>query len=79
MKKLIAILAVLMLTGCNAQIIDTTWHYNYAYITLPEGSVEGEVTSWIDYEDSDMVQVRMKDGTTYCTHGSNIVLVQKGE
>ncbi len=79
MKKLIAIVAAIMLMGCNAQIIDTTWRYDYAYITLPEGLVEGEVASWVDYEDSDMVQVRMKDGTTYYTHGSNVVLIQKGE
>lgn len=29
MKKLIAIATALMLMGCNAQIIDTTWHYDY--------------------------------------------------
>ncbi len=79
MKKLIIVATALMLMGCNMQVIDTTWRYDYAYITLPEGAVEGEVTSWVDYEDSDMVQIRMKDGTTYYTHGSNIVLVQKGE
>ena len=79
MKKLIVIATALMLMGCNAQIIDTTWRYDYAYITLPEGLVEGEVRSWNDYADSDMVQVTMEDGTTYYTHGSNVVLVQKGE
>lgn len=79
MKRLIIIATALMLMGCNMQVIDTTWRYDYVYITLPEGLVEGEVRSWTDYTDSDMVQVTMEDGTVYYTHGSNVVLVQKGE
>ncbi len=83
-----AILLVLMATavcigfaGCkvgNRQTVDTVYTFNYAYITCGNETVGGEVKSWMDYEDSDMVQVTFTDGTVYYTHGSNIVLI-KGE
>ena len=82
MRKIIAIVlsAVALcaiLAGCgNVQLIDTTWHYDYAIIELPTGEiVEGKVLSWRDYEDSDSVQVAFSDGATYYTHISNVVLI----
>lgn len=77
MKKLLLIVALLLLAGCNMSnmsIIDTTHHFDHAYITLPDGVVEGDVYKWVDYEDSDMVQVTLTDGRTFYTHGVNIVL-----
>ena len=83
MKKwLCVLLAVLMvavlLCACgNQQIFDTTYSFEYVYITLPNGkSVEGKVTSWRDYEDSDVVQVTV-NGKTYLTHYTNVVLVSE--
>ena len=61
--------------GCNAQIIDTTYYYDTAIIALPDGSVvKGKVNSWIDYPDSDAVQV-VVDGVTYYTFLGNVALV----
>jgi hypothetical protein len=61
--------------GCNAQIIDTTYYYDTAIISLPDGGVvKGKVSSWKDYEDSDAVQV-VVDGVTYYTFLGNVVLV----
>ena len=83
MKKIICLMSVviilsLLLAFCacgNVQLVDTTYSYEYAYITLPNGkSIEGKVSSWIDYEDSDVVQVVI-NGKTYLTHYSNVVLV----
>lgn len=80
MKKLFIIATALVLIGCgNTQIIDTTWEYDYAYISLPDGMAEGKVSMWRDYSDSDMVQVTLEDGTVYYTHGSNVVLVKEGK
>ena len=63
-------------TGYNATIFDTKYHFDKAYVTLPNGkSVEGMVQSWKDWDDSDMLQVTFTDGRTFYTHGSNIVLV----
>ena len=83
MKKIIAILLVavialsmaLVTTGCNKQLVDLTYSYEYAIIGLPNGeTVEGKVSSWTDFEDGDQIQVKI-DGKTYLVHSSNIVLI----
>jgi len=82
MKKLIAfllalvlILGVMVLAGCNKQMVDLTYSYEYAIIGLPNGEVvEGKVSSWTDFEDGDQIQVRI-DGKTYLVHSSNVVLI----
>ena len=80
MKKIIAVpLAAVMLLvicgACNAQVVDTVWKYEKAVIGLPNGdSVSGKVESWCDYENSDMIQVKI-DGKTYFTHSMNVVLI----
>lgn len=84
MKKIIAlllliilILSVALLTGCNKQLVDLTYSYEYAIIGLPNGqTVEGKVTSWTDFEDGDQLQVRI-DGKTYLVHSSNVALISK--
>lgn len=69
------VLLVAVLTSCNRQLFDTTYSFDYAIISLPNGEViEGKVDSWIDYEDGDQLQVKI-DGKTYLVHSSNIVLV----
>lgn len=82
MKKLIALLLVvilaltiMLLAGCNKQLVDLTYSYEYAIIGLPNGeTVEGKVSSWTDFEDGDQLQVRI-DGKTYLVHSSNVVLI----
>ena len=82
MKKIIAmlliiitILSVTVLAGCNKQMVDLTYSYEYAIIGLPNGEVvEGKVSSWTDFEDGDQIQVKI-DGKTYLVHSSNIVLI----
>ena len=78
MKKLFIVLAlVLCLTGCNAQVIDTTYKFDYAYVELPNGEeVEGKVDSWKDYEDCDQIQVKI-NGVTYFTNSTRVVLIAK--
>ena len=81
MKKFVilsfVVLMVASLTGCNKQIIDTTWSYEKAIITLPNGEVvEGKVSSWTDFEDGDQIQVKI-DGKQYLVHSSNIVLISE--
>lgn len=82
MKKLICVLMVCIIMaclfcGCNKQIIDFTYHYNYGIIQLPNGDVvEGDISSWTDFEDGDQLQIVI-DGTTYLVHSSNAVLIDK--
>ena len=82
MKKLIALLlvvilalSVMLLAGCNKQLVDLTYSYEYAIIGLPNGeTVEGKVSSWTDFEDGDQLQIKI-NGKTYLVHSSNVVLI----
>ena len=84
MKKYIAVavaavlfIGVLLLAGCNKQLVDMTYSYEYAIISLPNGEiVEGKVTSWTDFEDGDQLQIKI-DGKTYLVHSSNVVLISE--
>ena len=80
MKKILAIasacvIAASMMCGCNRQVFDMTYKYDRAIVQLPNGEVvEGKVSSWRDYDNSDQIQIVI-DGTTYLVHSSNVVLV----
>ena len=66
---------MLLTTGCNKQIIDLQYSYNYAYIELPNGeTISGRIDSWTDYADGDQLQVTI-DGNVYLVHASDCVLV----
>lgn len=83
MAALVLILAVMVLVLCGCQVrtgnritsgldIQT---FNYAYVYVGnEKIVEGYVSQWRDYTNSDAVQV-MIDGKYYLTFYSNVVLV----
>ena len=61
----------------NRQLFDTTYTFDRAIISMPDGSIiSGTVSSWKDYEDGDQIQVVI-DGTTYLVHSSNIVLMNE--
>ena len=70
------VLAVLLFSGCgNRQVFDSTFTFNKAVINMPDGDViKGNIQSWRDFEDGDMIQVKI-DGRTYLTHSSNVVLI----
>ena len=71
------ILMVVVLCSCNMQIMDTTYKFDKAIISLPNGEIiEGDVQSWLDFEDGDQIQVKIND-TTYLVHSSQIVMVAK--
>ena len=69
------LVTVLVMSGCNKQMVDLTYSYERAILSLPNGDVvEGKVTSWTDFEDGDQIQVRI-EGKPYLVHSSNIVLI----
>ena len=86
MKKLICVLVIIICLLCvnattyawgNQSLFDTTYSFEYVQIAMPDGSVvEGKVQSWFDYEDSDIVQVKV-EGKVYLTHYMNVVLVSE--
>lgn len=80
MKKLICIILALAVClsiaacGYNRQLVDWDYKFNYAIIFLPDGDrIEGKVSSWLDFEQSDMIQLKI-DGVVYMTHSSNVIL-----
>ena len=79
-KVLLATISIIMgltMAGCNKQIIDTTLKYDRAILSLPNGEiVEGDITSWTDFEDGDQIQVKI-DGKTYLVHSANIALISE--
>lgn len=68
---IVLLLSTFVLTGCNQQIIDTNYTFKRAYI---EGVGEIEVSTWRDYDGSDQIQITGKDGVTYLTHSSRVIL-----
>ena len=74
---LVVAMILMFLTGCNRQVIDTTFSYDNAILALPDGSViSGKIESWKDYDDGDQIQVKI-DGTTYLVHSANIALIKE--
>lgn len=64
-------------TGCNKQLVDLNYSFNYAIIQLPNGTiVEGKVQSWTDYDDGEQLQIKI-DGVTYLCSSYNCVLINK--
>lgn len=83
MKKIVVAVLILVIiccvmTGCS--ISNRSWgdfvkSFEYGQVKLMDGTViEGKVQSWLDFEDGDMIQVRIND-ETYLTHISNVVLI----
>ena len=63
--------------GGNEQVFDTKWRFEWAIVQLGNGELlEGPVSSWKDFENSDMIQFTM-NGITYLTHSSNVILCSK--
>lgn len=73
------IVLTMSLSGCNKQIVDLTYSYERAIISLPNGEVvDGKVQSWTDFEDGDQIQVKI-DGVTYLVHSSQAALITRKE
>lgn len=73
---ILLIISIIILNSCgNMQLMDTTYKFEEAIVFLPNGElVRGKVDNWVDFENSDMIQVKI-GGVTYLTHSSNVVMV----
>lgn len=83
MKKILVTVIMLMLmiatlSGCgNKQIFDTTYSFDRAIVSLPNGQIlEGKVDSWKDYDDGDQIQVKI-NGVTYLVHSTDVALISE--
>lgn len=80
MKKFIIaiVLGALLLTSCNQAMFDTTYKFDRAIIKISEEqTIEIQVKTWQDYENSDTVQIMDTNGNVYLTHYSNVVLIKE--
>lgn len=78
-----AVLVLLIVVGViywnthygNRQLMDIHYHFDRAIIRLPNGEVvEGPVSSWLDFADSEVIQVKV-NGKTYLTAYENVCLI----
>ena len=86
MKRILVVLVLVVLmvvlTACGTHVVGNraTWGkdvqtFTYAYIRLGDKDiVEGYITQWRDYDNSDTVQI-MINGKYYLTHYSCVVMI----
>lgn len=79
MKKIlvtivVCFLMVLMLSGCNRQIVDL--NYKFTHVHFYETGKCYEIKSWRDYEESDQIQITLKDGTVILVHSTDCALIK---
>ena len=73
---LLIIFGFIELINGNRQVFDTAMRFDHAMIKLADGEiVEGRVDSWMDFENSDQIQVTI-NGTTYLVHSTNVTLIK---
>lgn len=75
----IGLLATMLMFGAwsNQSFWDTTYAFDEVKIDMLDGTcVTGKVDKWLDFENSDVVQV-VVNGDTYLTHYSNVVLIDR--
>jgi hypothetical protein len=74
---ILSIIGIYSMVKGNILWFDTVYQFDTAYIRMPDDTIiAGNVESWLDFDNSDQVQVTI-DGATYLTHASNVVLVSK--
>lgn len=61
----------------NKDMHDTEKKFEKAIIITGNETTVVDVKEWCDYEDSDQVQIKTKDGTVYFGSSNNIILVHE--
>ena len=73
---ILGIIMILSMCACNYNFFDTSWDFQYAYLTLPDGSIkEVEIDSWS--EDSTSVTIKSEDGNIYCVSMMNCFMTKE--
>ena len=70
---LIVLLMLLMLTGCNKQIIDLDYSFDKAYCNYNGDKFELDIDQWKDY-DGEQIQIK-SNGKTYLISVNQCYLV----
>ena len=76
MKKIIVLsLIIMLLTGCNRQIIDLDYSYNKAICNYDGDKFILNVDKWVDY-DGEQIQVK-SNGKTYLLSANKCYLIDE--
>lgn len=70
---LLCFFSIIGLTSCNMQLVDL--NYNFDKVHVFETNMCYKIESWKDYENSDQIQVEIKDYGTCVFHSNQIVLI----
>ncbi len=81
MKKFVMIVlaagTMFSFASCNFQLIDTTYTYDTAIISMFDGTTkEVKIKSWKDY-DGEQLQITGEDGKVYLVSSTNCVLIKE--
>lgn len=81
MKKLLKIgilstATLLLATGCNKDLLDTNYTYDYALCNHPQMPEKIDIYKWKDYEDGEQIQIISTDGKTYLVNSMYCVLIK---
>lgn len=72
----VVVSSIFLLVGWNKSLFDTHWQFNTAVIKNLDGScMTLKVQKWIDFPNSDMIQVETAD-KVYLTHSANVILIK---
>lgn len=73
---LVVVFAIVVAINNNKQSVNINdARFTWAIIQLGNGElIEGEVTSWHNFNDSDIIQVAIDDNLTILAHSSNVLL-----
>lgn len=76
MKKIIILsLGVILLTGCNKQILDLDYEYNKVICNYDGDKFELNIDKWTDYE-GEQLQVK-SNGKTYLLSANKCYLIKE--
>lgn len=74
MKKIfILVTLVVLLSGCNKEIFDTTYTFKKAICNYNNDKFTLNIKSWTDY-DGEQLQIKDKKGKTYLISANNCYL-----
>ena len=76
MKKIILVaISVILLTGCNKQVVDFTYDYDKAICKIGDTTKEIEIKKWKDY-DGEQLQIVDKEGNVYLVSSFNCSMIK---
>lgn len=75
MKKILLIIPVLLLTGCNQQVFDFNKTFDKAYCNYNGDKFELKIDKWNDY-DGEQIQI-ISNGKTYLISANQCYLVEE--